>query len=93
MCHRRWVRLGRSPTTYPKDAARATIPHAICQPIGQRAYEEVSRASLSQRRTGNRASDEELAFFSRARKRLRAAERWAFDDWYGRRRRPAGMIP
>jgi RES domain-containing protein len=71
------------PTTYPKDASKAMISHAICQPIGQAAYGEgepgIACRSAAPHTT---RTDEELALFSRARKRLRPAGRWAFDDWY-----------
>ena len=71
------------PATYPKDAARATIPHAICQPIGKAAYDDGEPGiACRSAAPGTARTDEELALFSRARKRLRAAERWAFDDWY-----------
>ncbi len=71
------------PATYPKDATRATIPHAICQPIGQSAYDEGEPGiACRSAAPGTAHTDEELALFSRTRKRLPAAKRWAFDDWY-----------
>lgn len=69
------------PSTYPLDDRGRPIPHSICQPIGQRAWEagEPGIACRSAARTAP-AGGEELAFF--ARRTLRATHVEDFADWY-----------
>jgi RES domain-containing protein len=71
------------PATYPQDAAGATIPYAICQPIGHGAYDDGEPGiACRSAAPGAAPTDEELALFARSRRRRRAVQRWAFDDWY-----------
>ncbi len=71
------------PTTYPQDAAQATVPYAVCQPIGQGAYDDGEPGiACRSAAPGTTRTDEELALFFRGRTRWRAAQRWAFDAWY-----------
>jgi hypothetical protein len=70
------------PHSYPDDATGARVPHVVCQPIGQAAYDAglpgvASRSAAP----GATARDEELAWFERAVILVEQA-RWAFDDWY-----------
>jgi RES domain-containing protein len=71
------------PTTYPQDTAGATVPHEVCQPIGQGAYDDGEPGiACRSAAPGTARTDEELALFARHRQRWRAVQRWAFDDWY-----------
>jgi len=71
------------PKTYPVDEQEITVPHSVCQPIGQRAWEEgetgiACRSAAASAPTGG----EELAFF--ARRPLKADRTENFADWYWR---------
>jgi RES domain-containing protein len=71
------------PASYPRDATRATVSHATCQPIGQAAYDDGEPGiACRSAAPGSARTDEELALFARGRKRRRAVRRWAFDEWY-----------
>lgn len=67
--------------TYPLDEQEITVPHSVCQPIGQRAWVqgEPGIACRSAARSAP-ADGEELAFF--ARRPLKAERAEAFADWY-----------
>ncbi len=70
------------PDSYPDDTAGVRVTHAVCQPIGQAAYDAglpgvASRSAAP----GATTSDEELAWFERGTG-LTEAARWAFDEWY-----------
>jgi RES domain len=69
------------PKTYPVDEHEITVPHSVCQPIGQRAWNagEPGIACRSAARTAP-ANGEELAFF--ARRPLKADQTEDFADWY-----------
>jgi RES domain-containing protein len=71
------------PSTYPVDKQEMLVPHSVCQPIGQRAWEkeETGIACRSAAGVGGTSSPgEELAFF--ARRPLKADQTEAFADWY-----------
>jgi RES domain len=69
------------PRTYPVDRRGIPIPHAVCQPIGQAAWEAGERGIACRSAARSAPTDaEELAFF--ARRRLRAQRAEAFADWY-----------
>ena len=69
------------PATYPVDGRGTAVPHAVCQPIGQRAWDggEPGIACRSAARAVPPGA-EELAFF--ARRRLRLVRSEPFVDWY-----------
>jgi hypothetical protein len=69
------------PSTYPLDGNGEPISHALCQPIGQRAWTAgepgiVCRSAAPS--APNRS--EELAFFARRRLRVDTVEDYV--DWY-----------
>lgn len=69
------------PESYPLDAGGNRVPHAACQPIGQRAWEagESGIACLSAARAAP-AGGEELAYFAHRLLRPQRTER--FTDWF-----------
>jgi RES domain len=69
------------PTTYPVDERGAPIPHRVCQPIGQAAW-DAGESGIACRSAATSAPPgaEELAFF--ARRKLRLERREGFRDWY-----------
>jgi hypothetical protein len=69
------------PKTYPVDEQAITVPHSVCQLIGQRAWKagEPGIACRSAARSAP-TDGEELAFF--ARRSLKADRTEAFVDWY-----------
>lgn len=69
------------PVTYPRDDRSEVIPHAECQPIGQRAWDAGERgiACRSAAATATPAG-EELAFF--ARNSLARQRTQPFQEWY-----------
>lgn len=71
----------RLPKTYPVDDKKTTVPHSVCQPIGQRAWEE-GEAGIACRSAATTApaDGEELAFFARHPLKVNRTE--AFADWY-----------
>lgn len=70
------------PVSYPDDTTGQRIGHAVCQPIGQEAYDEglqgVAHRSAA---PGATFADEELAWFDRG-DTLTESERWTFEDWF-----------
>jgi RES domain len=69
------------PTTYPVDKQEKLVPHSVCQPIGQRAWEEKKPGIACRSAARTAPTDgEELAFF--ARRPLKADRTEAFADWY-----------
>jgi len=69
------------PATYPVDERGIGVPHAVCQALGQAAWDagEPGIACRSAATTAP-ADGEELAFF--ARRRLRVQRREPFAEWY-----------
>jgi len=72
------------PSIYPLDDSGAAIAWAVCQPIGQTAWDTGSPgiACRSAAQTAP-ADDEELTWFQREG-RLQPPGRRKFRDWYGR---------
>ena len=69
------------PATYPVDGRGTPIPHAVCRPIGQAAWDAGERGIACRSAAGSAPPNaEELAFF--ARRRLRAQRSERFVDWY-----------
>lgn len=70
------------PTTYPLDGDGAPVPHAVCQPIGQAAFDKDldgvhCRSAADTDGRGRR----ELAWFHRGRRARKRGVR-TFGDWY-----------
>lgn len=69
------------PASYPIDPGGAPVPHAVCQPIGQRAWDD-DEPGIACRSAAQTAplEGEELAYFARRPLRPQGIERFA--DWY-----------
>ena len=69
------------PESYPLDVGGSAIPHGVCQPIGQKAWDaaEPGIACRSAARTAP-SGGEELAYFARRPLPAQGAERFA--EWY-----------
>lgn len=67
------------PTTYPFDGSGGVIPHDVCQPLGQGAFD----AGLDgvDARSAAAGGDRELAWFPRGRV-LAARPATPFDEWW-----------
>jgi hypothetical protein len=69
------------PATCPLDAQGHVIPHSVCQPIGQRAWDARERGIACRSvAVSAPAGGEELAYFGRRGLRVREAQ--LFTDWY-----------
>lgn len=69
------------PTTYPLDRRGTTIPHRVCQPIGQLAWEVGEQGIACRSATrGAPPHEEELAYFGR--EELRAETTEPFTTWF-----------
>jgi hypothetical protein len=69
------------PATYPVDRRGTPVPHAVCQPIGQAAWDAGELGIACRSAAGSAPPGaEELAFFARRRLRRRRSE--PFVDWY-----------
>jgi hypothetical protein len=72
------------PATYPRDASGATVPWAICRPVGQQAWNEtlpgIACISAAQ---GAPTHGEELPWFDRHEVELVVKAVRSFEDWYG----------
>jgi RES domain-containing protein len=69
------------PASYPVDRRGRRLSWSRCQPIGIAAW-EAGHPGLAARTAAPGASGEELAWFQRGRRRLRARSRRAFADWF-----------
>jgi len=70
------------PATYPDDEEGRRVPHAVCQPIGQAAWDDnLPGVACRSAAPGTARDDEELAWFDRGRP-LAETARWAFEDWF-----------
>ncbi len=68
------------PTTYPLDASGAEVSWAVCQPIGQRLWNEGERGIACRSAALPRNVGEELAYFERQKLPITAVR--PFADWY-----------
>lgn len=70
------------PSSYPRDDAGETIPHEVCWPIGQVAW-DTGKSGIACRSATMAAvpTDEELAWFQRT-ETLIAVGREPFSDWF-----------
>jgi RES domain-containing protein len=70
------------PTSYPDDAAGGRVPHEVCQPIGQAAWDDnLPGVACRSAAPGAARDDEGLAWFDRGVP-LAETGRWAFEEWY-----------
>lgn len=67
------------PATYPFDATNSIIPHSLCQPIGQAAYDAGLDGVAA--RSAARGGDHELAWFPREKAAVSVDTR-RFGDWF-----------
>lgn len=73
------------PVTYPAADDGTTIPHAECQPIGQRAFDAGERGIACRSAAPNASGGEEVAWFAQPGTTTpKIAARYAFDDWFWR---------
>lgn len=69
------------PVSYPVDSRGHAVAHAVCQPIGQLAWEADERGIACRSATpGAPAGAQELAYFGRGI--LREDQTQRFVDWY-----------
>jgi hypothetical protein len=69
------------PVTYPVDERGTAVPHAVCQSIGQAAWDAGEPGIACRSAASSAPPDaEELAYF--ARRRLRLVRSEPFVDWY-----------
>jgi hypothetical protein len=69
------------PATYPVDERGTAVLHAVCQPIGQAAWDAGEPGIVCRSAANSAPPDaEELAYFGRRRLRLERSE--PFVDWY-----------
>jgi len=70
------------PYSYPRDDAGETIPHEVCRPIGQAAW-DTGEPGIASRSASKAAAttDEELAWFQRA-DTLIAVDEEPFSSWF-----------
>jgi len=70
------------PASYPRDDAGETIPHEVCRPIGQVAW-DTGEPGIACRSATEAAvpTDEELAWFQRA-ERLTDVGKEPFASWF-----------
>ncbi len=70
------------PRSYPLDAGGAVVPHAVCQPIGQTAWDAgIPGIACRSAAPGAPTDGEELAWFARGRRLLPQDVR-KFADWF-----------
>lgn len=79
------LRAAGLPFSYPMDERGDRVPHAACQPVGERAYgAELDGVYCRCARSPDRSS-RELAWFSRGReKNLSSTAGVSFSQWYWR---------
>jgi hypothetical protein len=75
------VRLGL-PTTYPRDSAGRTVPHSICQPIGQAVHDDVEPGVACRSAAVGTAGEELVWFALQSRSRPKLAQMRSFEEWF-----------
>jgi RES domain len=79
------LRALKLPTSYPVAADGTTVAHAVCQPIGQRLYDEGELGIASRSAAPGAAHGRELAWFAQPdRRALVVHARTGFESWYWR---------
>lgn len=68
------------PTTYPRDVDGSEVPHATCQPLGHRAWEEGESGIACRSAAADPSPGEELTHFARNPLRVTAHE--PFSAWF-----------
>lgn len=72
------------PATYPVDGKGSVVSWDVCQPVGQRAWDEELPGIACRSAAAHAPLDgEELAWFDRDEVTLAAKRTRRFDDWYG----------
>lgn len=77
------LRALQLPLSYPVDADGTTVPHGVCQPIGQRLYDEGELGIAARSAAPGVAHGWELAWFAQpGRSPLVAEMRRPFESWF-----------
>lgn len=72
------------PATYPSDGMGCIVPWDVCQPIGQKAWnEELPGIACRSAAAHAPPEGEELAWFDRHEVELEVKNTQPFDEWYG----------
>jgi hypothetical protein len=76
--------LNGLPPTYPADGFGNVVPWGVCQPIGQRAWDDAHPGIACRSAAVHAPSGgEELAWFDRHEIELQARQTQSFEEWYG----------
>ncbi len=76
--------LNGLPPTYPADGMGNIIPWDVCQPVGQKAWDEELPGIACRSAAAHAPSDGvELAWFDRHEVELQAKQTQSFEEWYG----------
>ncbi len=71
------------PPSYPLEPGGTTIPHEVCQPIGQRLYDDAELGIASRSAAPRAPHGRELAWFAQPdRPPLTAQSRGGFESWF-----------
>jgi hypothetical protein len=71
------------PSTYPLDARGNSVSHVVCQPIGQRAWDDALAGVACVSADSAAPDGEELAWFDRLDSDLELIMSEPFDRWFG----------
>jgi len=76
--------LNGLPATYPADGMGDIVLWDVCQPVGQRAWDDTHPGIACLSAAEHAPSDgEELAWFDRHEVELQAKQTQSFEEWYG----------
>ncbi|MHB8288276.1 MAG: RES family NAD+ phosphorylase [Acidimicrobiales bacterium] len=76
--------LNGLPRTYPADGMGNVVAWDVCQPVGQRAWDDAHPGIACRSAAAHAPSDgEELAWFDRHEVELQLKQTLSFDEWYG----------
>ena len=76
--------LNGLPPTYPADGMGNVVPWDVCQPVGQRAWDDAHPGIACRSAAAHAPSDgEELAWFDRQEVELQLKQTQSFEEWYG----------
>jgi RES domain-containing protein len=71
------------PESYPLDNRGRPVPHGVCQPIGQEAWNNDEPGIACRSRASAPTAGEELAYFNRGKK-LKVEGEEGFSEWFWR---------